>query len=177
MSRGGGGFSRGGGSSHGVERARPNINRSGPSRSGTFGREGSIRPSTGDFERARTRDRPPVENRRDRIGDRSDNRSGDRSGDRGNLSNEQKETVDDRRNDRRERVDDRRYTNDEYYEDRYDYAVGVAVSSSHFHSQTCTVTTVAVQGTTYYQCSNTWYNRTYTGGSVTYTVVNAPAGH
>jgi hypothetical protein len=177
MSRGGGGFSRGGGGSYGAGRARPNIDRSGPSRSGTFGREGTTRPSTGDFERPKTRDRSRVENRQDRNADRPDHRSGDRPSDRGNLSNEQKEKVDDRRNDRRERVDDRFYTNDEYYEDRYDYAVGVALSSSRFHSQTCTVTTVSVEGTTYYQCSSTWYNRTYSGGSVTYTVVNAPAGH
>jgi hypothetical protein len=34
-----------------------------------------------------------------------------------------------------------------------------------------------VNGVTYYSCGPTWYKRGYSGGSVTYIVVNAPAGY
>ena len=41
----------------------------------------------------------------------------------------------------------------------------------------CASTTIIVGNVTYYSCGPTWYRRTYTGGSTTYIVVGAPAGH
>jgi hypothetical protein len=187
LSRGGGGsISRGGGGGYGAGRPSPNIARGGPASSGTFGRDGISRPSAGTLESRGTRDQPRVDDRRKSDTDRpraDDRRKNDSDQsrrdeiDRDDLSDEQKDNLDDRRDDRREYVDDRTYSNDEYYEDRYAWAVGASVSSSRFHSQTCTVTKVAVEGTTYYRCESTWYNRTYSGGQVTYTVVTAPSGY
>jgi hypothetical protein len=37
-------------------------------------------------------------------------------------------------------------------------------------------TTVVVGGTTYYQCGTAWYVRSYSGGDVSYVIVNPPAG-
>jgi hypothetical protein len=41
----------------------------------------------------------------------------------------------------------------------------------------CTRTSVVVDGITYYSCGGDWYQSTYSGGSVTYVVVNAPPGY
>jgi hypothetical protein len=42
---------------------------------------------------------------------------------------------------------------------------------------TCNSTSVIVDGVTYYSCGDAWYQSTYSGGSVTYVVVNAPPGY
>ena len=78
--------------------------------------------------------------------------------------------------DRQEFYEDNYYGNSEWYEDRWRFAVGASITAAAFRSMTCTPTTVIVNGTTYYNCSGTWYNRAYSGGSVTYIVVNAPPG-
>ena len=46
-----------------------------------------------------------------------------------------------------------------------------------FSALTCTTTTIIVANVTYYHCGPTWYRRTYYGGSMTYMVITAPAGH
>jgi len=38
----------------------------------------------------------------------------------------------------------------------------------------CTSSVVIVNGTSYYNCSGTWYSRGYSGGSVVYIVSEAP---
>jgi hypothetical protein len=68
------------------------------------------------------------------------------------------------------------YTYDEWSEDRWRWRVGASLTAASFRSLSCTPTTVVVGSTTYYQCGSTWYNRAYSGGQVTYIVVNAPAG-
>jgi len=62
----------------------------------------------------------------------------------------------------------------EWYDDRRRWAIGTAVTASAFRSLSCASSTVVVNGVTYYNCDNTWYNRAYRGGNVTYIVVNAP---
>ena len=56
-------------------------------------------------------------------------------------------------------------------------AVGTAITASAFSAQTCTPTTVVVGNVSYYSCGGTWYTRQYSGGNVTYVVVNAPPGY
>jgi hypothetical protein len=51
------------------------------------------------------------------------------------------------------------------------------MTASAWAAQSCIPTTVVVGSATYYQCGTGWYTRAYSGGSVTYVVVNAPAGY
>jgi hypothetical protein len=57
------------------------------------------------------------------------------------------------------------------------YAVGTMINAATYSTLACTPTTVVVGGVTYSQCGSTWYQPTYSGGDVTYIVVNPPAGH
>ncbi len=57
------------------------------------------------------------------------------------------------------------------------YAIGTAITASAFYALPCTSTTVVVGGVTYHQCGTTWYQPAYSGGGVTYVVVNPPAGY
>jgi hypothetical protein len=41
----------------------------------------------------------------------------------------------------------------------------------------CARTSVIVDGITYWSCDDAWYQSTYSDGSVTYVVVNAPPGY
>jgi len=40
-----------------------------------------------------------------------------------------------------------------------------------------TVVDMRVDGYSYYQCDGEWFGRSYYGGEVTYTVIDAPAGY
>jgi hypothetical protein len=57
------------------------------------------------------------------------------------------------------------------------FAVGATLTAAAVASLSCTMTPVAVSGTTYYRCGNQWYERAFTNGQVTYVVINPPAGH
>jgi len=41
----------------------------------------------------------------------------------------------------------------------------------------CSPAVVTVSGTSYYRCDNTWYNRSYVNGAVSYVTVAAPPGY
>jgi len=56
-------------------------------------------------------------------------------------------------------------------------AAGAAVATPPYWTLSCTPTTVVVGGTTYYQCGSAWYIRAYSGGEVSYSMVNPPAGY
>jgi hypothetical protein len=193
FSRGGGGFNRGGGGLNrgggmGAGRRSPNVSRRGPATGGTFGREGSW-GSVPDKSRQRPdrgkppgiRDRPES-GRQPGLGDQSDARRRPASDDRSDPSNrptdrERQERKDQRRENREkyrnESYDDR----NEFYRDYGYYGVGTSITVVSFNSLSCTPTTTTISGTTYYDCGGTWYNRTYSGGTVNYVVVNAPPGH
>lgn len=57
------------------------------------------------------------------------------------------------------------------------YAVGTMINAATYSSLSCTPTTVVVGGVTYSQCGSAWYQPTYSGGDVTYVVVNPPPGY
>ena len=65
----------------------------------------------------------------------------------------------------------------EFYEDRWKWSVGASLTAATISALTCTRTTTVVGKVTYTQCGTHWYQRQYTGGNVTYIVVNAPAGY
>ena len=97
--------------------------------------------------------------------------------------------MDDRRDDRHEdrpvvpeRVEERRENRRDYYDDRRDdrrqFARGARYSSVWWTSNSCRQTIVVVQdGNSYYQCNGEWFGRSYYGGEVTYTVIEAPQGY
>lgn len=80
--------------------------------------------------------------------------------------------LENRQNYRREYYDDR----NEFYKNYGYYGLGTSITVVSFHSLSCAPTTTMVGSTTYYDCSGTWYNRVYSGGKVSYVVVNAPPG-
>jgi hypothetical protein len=132
--------------------------------------------------------------RTDRVGDRQGSR-GDRQGNRTDTRNDRQgdrsDRLDNRQDDRSDRLDDRQdFRQDaygdhrewhqdrhEFYDDRWKYAVGATVTAATFRALTCASRTVVVNGVSYYNCGPTWYNRAYSGGSVTYVVVNTPPGY
>jgi len=165
-------------------RARPHVSRQGPARSGSFhsnrdrGSERyNERPAA---DRSPRTDRPE---RREPRPNRIDARRLD-DADRGRGRD-----IDDRRDDRYEdrrdvpdRVEERRENRQDYYDDRRDdrrrYARGARYSAVWWTSNSCRQTIVVVQdGYSYYQCNGEWFGRSYYGGEVTYTVIDAPPGY
>lgn len=154
--RGGGGFSRGGmaaGGSFGHAR--------GGFGGGGFGSGG-------------------LSNRRDNMNDVRDNRQdfrSDRRDDRRDARDDHHDRVRDRRVDRRDYVDDRHDDRRDWVEDRHRFRVGRHLTAAVFRDLSCDPTTVVVDGATYTRCGDGWYQRAYSGGEVTYVVVEAPAGY
>ena len=52
---------------------------------------------------------------------------------------------------------------------------GTSVVSSA--SAACTMSSVVVEGTTYYRCGRNWFQKALSNGEVTYLVVNPPPGY
>jgi hypothetical protein len=134
------------------------------------------RPSQGDRRPAQGGGQ---DGRNDRLDDRQDNRN-DRFDDRQDNRNDRFDDRTDQRDDVRHEYQEH-YENhhgySEFYEDRWKYAVGASLTAATFRSLTCTPTTVIVGGVSYYQCGPTWYQRAYSGTSMTYVVINAPSGY
>jgi hypothetical protein len=53
-------------------------------------------------------------------------------------------------------------------------AIGSVLTAAAFSAQASSCSSVSVNGMTYQQCGSTWYQPSYSGGSVTYVVVNPP---
>ncbi len=172
---------RGGG---GGMRARPNVSRQGPARSGSFdsnrGRGDTRYNERGGADRTPRVDRPDQRDpRRDRMDERRMN-DGDRVRGR-DLDDRRDDRYEDRR-DVPDRVEERRENRRDYYDDRQDdrrrYARGARYSAVWWTSNSCRQTIVVVQdGYSYYQCDGEWFGRSYYGGEVTYTVIDAPEGY
>ena len=118
-----------------------------------------------DLDRAdRGRSREVDERRQDARREVRDENGPDSPADRADRAEQ-------RRDNRRDYYDDRR-------DDRLDFARGVRYSSVWWTSNSCSQTAiVVVDSYTYYQCNGAWFGRTYYGGEVTYTVIDAPAGY
>jgi hypothetical protein len=173
-------------------RPRPNVSREGPARSGSFDSNQDrvsaphqVHPAREPSPRAEPRERResrPVrrEARRDLDPgrERDDRRSINHLNDRDDRPHDPGDRAHDRRDDRRdEDRDDRR----DYYDDRRDHrrahARGARYSTVWWTSNSCVTTLVVeVDGYSYYQCDGAWFGRSYYGGEVVYTVVDAPRG-
>ncbi|MDB4433493.1 hypothetical protein N9166_02020 [bacterium] len=105
-----------------------------------------------------------MDNRQDRFDDRQDL---------------QRDRWDDRQDFREDVYDDHHgwHGHHGFYDDAWKYALGATLTVATFRALTCATQTFVVNGVTFYNCGPTWYNRAYAGGSVTYVVVNAPAGY
>lgn len=170
--RGGGGrsFSRSGPASHGGfsggARTQPSRQMNRPSQGQVSGGERATQRQ----ERANTR-----QGNRENSGKSQEDRQEWRDQNR----EDRQEAIKDRQEDRQDFIDDQR---DEYWDDYnryYGYRGGVYVGTTTTYITTlpCTTTAVVVNGVTYYNCSSTWYQRGYSGSSVTYVVVKAPPGY
>jgi len=159
MSRGGGhsgGFSRSSASSHGSMRGR-SASRPSAGRSSSRDRGGRDRPET----------RPDRPDRGDNISDRQ---------------NDRQDAARDRQNDRQDAARDIHDDREDWYDDRRRrvataIVIGSVISAASWNSMSCARTSVVVDGITYWSCDGAWYQSSYSGGSVTYVVVDAPAGY
>ena len=118
-------------------------------------------------------------NRNDNRSDRSDrsDKQSNRSDDRNDRYDDRQDNIDDRYDDRSEFRDDAYDDRKEFYQDRRRLVVGASLTAAAFGALSCASQTVVVNGISYYGCGGTWYNRAYSGGSVTYVVVETPAGY
>ena len=187
--RGGGGGGRGGGGR--------SFSRSGPASHGGFSSSARTqpsrqvnRPSQGQVARPSQGQVPSGDRsaqRQEQANTRQSNREDggksqeDRQEWRDQSREDRQEAAKDRQEDRQDFVDDQ---HDDYWDDYnryYGYRggvyVGTTVSTVYITTLPCTTTAVVVNGVTYYNCSSTWYQRGYSGSSVTYVTVKAPPGH
>ena len=155
-------FARGPG---GGARPRAHVSRGGPARSGSF-RDAPARERARPGHQAERRqqrrpdDRPPAVRPEDRPADRP-------------VSPERRPVARERRENRRDHYDDRR----DYYDDRRHFARGRRYSASWWGRSCSSATIIVADGYTYYRCDETWFGRTYYGGEVIYTVIDAPPGY
>jgi hypothetical protein len=196
---------RGGPASHGSMRSAPKTYNRRPSRPAARPKPASRpKPSTRPTPAKQpAQARPDGASQRARADDRGSNQK-DRADNRGDLQDNRQDWKDQDREDRQDYRDDARkevqqnredvrkemkkYNNEyheynewkehnEWYDDRWKRALGYSMTSAAFHAMTCSMTSVMVQGMTYYGCGSSWYNRSYSGGNVTYVVVNTPPGY
>jgi hypothetical protein len=173
-------------------RARPNVSRQGPARSGSFhstqergnaprderpGPDRSAKrdpgPDRRDARRANESERGPDRTRDlDRLDRRDDDRQEYR--DDGNDRDDDRRGTPASRPVARERRDDRR----DYYDDRRDFGRGARYNAAWWSSNSCSdAEVVHVDAYTYYRCEDAWFGRSYYGGEVVYTVIDAPEGY
>lgn len=170
--RGGGGR---GGPRGGHRMGRMHHHRMGPASRGNFHaqprhRSGMRRPTrAGSSDRRHTRGAPrptPARPLPPPAAMPPETRPDDRQEMRDQLE-ERRET----RERRREKIRDEH--RDEYRYRRYREELGTTYSSDYWDDDYCEAE-VVVDGVTYYECEGNWYRRAYSGGEVTYVVVEGP---
>ena len=156
----------------GAARARPNVSRAGPAGGGSFRREHRPARERGAERRAPDRSlgsNPPARPERER---RDAHRATERER-RRPYEDDDRRRDDDREPPVRDYREDRR----DRYSDRRAFARGTTYSAVWYSSQSFSDEAVVVDGYSYYSCSGAWFGRTYYGGEVIYTVVDAPPGY
>ena len=134
------------------------------------------------------------DNAQNRQGNRENNR-GDREDNRQDWQDERRDYQEGVRDERRDYAEDVRSERREYAEHaewnngivEWDegtewgalvaagvFVTGTAIAVSSFNNAPCTMTSTVINGQTYYQCDNYWYQEAYQGGEVVYVVVNPP---
>ena len=77
----------------------------------------------------------------------------------------------------KKRYEERKDFRDDVRRDRRRWRIGTTIAAATFRSLSCRSEIIVIDGFTFYRCSSGWYRRCYSGGSVTYIVVNTPAGY
>lgn len=200
--RGGGGFSRGGGGGGSFSRSSGGFSRSSAASGGSFSsRSGSQRSAQAASRPSGIQQRPGAtatgqigagqrqqrrqesaagrqEGRQEVQGSRQESRSEAREDWQGHMREQQEE--------RQDWVEDEHWDN-HWHHDDWDEgeafvagafvgtAIGAAAATpTYVTTLPCTSATVIVNGTSYYNCSGTWYSRGYSGGTVVYIISDPP---
>jgi hypothetical protein len=184
---------RGGAGARGMAGGGGGFSHAGPARGGSFAARSAPRAATGGgaigqadrSDRAGSRQdfrTDTAQGRQDMRGERQDNFSDGRD--------DRQDHRDEYRDDRQDYRDDVRDDRQDYYDDRYDRwdnwgtgaavvagaaIVGSAITAAAYYDLDCT--TVVVDGVSYSDCGSTWYQPAYSGGDVTYVVVDPPPGY
>lgn len=61
--------------------------------------------------------------------------------------------------------------------DRRRWRIGTSLTAAAFRNLGCRSEIIVIGNVTYYRCGGGWYRRAYTAGTVTYIVVEVPAGY
>jgi len=130
----------------------------------------------------------------DRTASRQEGRT-DRTEGRQDYRGDRQEQITDRQENRQDYRGEARDDWQDHYDDRWDnwgpwgyaaagaavvagaYAIGSAISADSYYALSCTPNTVVVDGVSYSQCGDAWYQPAYSGGTTTYVVVEPPAGY
>lgn len=142
-----------------------------------------------------------VGRRVDRDIDRRASRDpGERSDNLRDRQEDRQDFVEGRQEDRQDFVDERQDQRQDFVEDELDDwdrccfddggeflagaviggAIGAAAASdntTYIVTLPCTTTAVLYEGYSYYNCSGTWYQKSYAGGDVVYIVTSPPPGY
>ena len=104
---------------------------------------------------------------------------------------DRQQAIKDRQEDRQDFIEDNAYGHHHYHNDWYDdnVVVGVVVgtaagvaaaaapTTTYVTTLPCQTIAIVANGISYYQCGDTWYQRSYAGSQITYMVTTAPPGH
>lgn len=167
--------------------------RTGPASGGSFAARSAPRAAAGGISGSQADFSDRAGARQDLRGDRQDafsDRSDDRWDQREDVRDDRQDYRDEVRDDRQDYRDDVRDDRQDYYDDRYDHwdnwgrgaavvagaaIVGSAITAAQYNDLDCT--TVVVDSISYSQCGDAWYQPSYSGGEVTYIVVEPPPGY
>lgn len=75
------------------------------------------------------------------------------------------------------RYEQRKDFRDDVRRDRWRWRVGTSLTAAAFRNMSCRSEVIVIGNVTYYRCGTGWYRRAYSGGTVTYIVVEAPASY
>lgn len=75
------------------------------------------------------------------------------------------------------RYEERKDFRDDVRRDRRRWRVGTSLTAAAFRNLSCRSEVIVIGHVTYYRCGGSWYRRVYTAGTVTYIVVEVPAGY
>ena len=184
---------RGGGGGHSMHRSggghhrAANVNRRGPSRSGSLNanRSGSRNVSRDQNRQGTAKDRQG--NRQDKLENRDKDREDwrdERWDHQDDVREERRDYAEGVRDERREWAEHAEWDDGIIeWDDGAEWdniiaagilVTGTAIAVSSFNNAPCDMRSVVVDGQTYYNCDQYWYQEAYQNGEVVYIVVNNP---
>ena len=182
----------------GGNRSGRSFSRSGFARSGSM--SGRTRPQTRPAAKPQPRNRKATngsQQNRQKLQDRKSNTRD--QPDHKYSQEDRQEWREDNREDRQQAIKDRQEDRQDFIEDELDdhyyhnhwygnpVAVGVVVGTTaaaaapppatYVTTLPCKTVAIVANGISYYNCGDTWYQRSYAGSQITYMVTSPPPGH